>query len=190
MVRAGRTPAGKHARQLDDRRGSGGIVVGAVVNAIAVFLRPNPQVIQMRSQQDCTLRRIGTAQNAHHVPGLGSRHVGEPRHVTRDRRRQRRGERGLLQETALIAARHQTETGKQRGRIESSQMLIPGAAAPPLEFIGREKAHIATYARDAQLRGLGKAERPNEQQRTENCLGERAHRESIMEFFRVLSPSG
>jgi hypothetical protein len=70
-------------------------------------------------------------------------------------------------------------------------VLISRTATTPLQFIGSKKAHIPPYARDTQgclgwLRRLGKAGGPTQQQRTENCLGERAHRESIMEFFRVL----
>src|SRR5437773_11788106 len=65
---AGSRPGTEDARQFQNGRCAGGVVIGAIVNIVSAHCRTNTQVIQMRGQQDNPPAWITTTENAYRIP--------------------------------------------------------------------------------------------------------------------------
>ena len=64
----------------------------------------------------------------------------------------------------MISAWLQSESCEERGCIQRGEMLIAGAASPPLQLVGSEKAHVSVNARQAKA-GLAMGGSHAQQQR-------------------------
>jgi hypothetical protein len=111
-------------RQSQDGGGSRGVVVGTVVDGVAVDGRPLAQVIEVSGQKD-DLIRVGTAtQDSDGVPGLFAWYVLELREVLLKARGKRRGERRFLKEGSVVTSGLQSQRLKLGGGKESGDVLV------------------------------------------------------------------
>jgi hypothetical protein len=130
-------------RQREHGGGAGGVVVGAVVDGVAGGVGgADAEVVQVCGEQDDPGGGIGAAQDGDGVLGCGARDVLKLGEALAEGRRQRRGQRDLLQEGAIVAARGEAEGEELRGGEECGDVLVASGGAAAVELIVGEEGHV------------------------------------------------
>lgn len=124
--------------------GTGGIVVGAVVDGVAAARCCYAKMIKMGRQQNDLIGCGAAAKNADGIPCLLARNVFELREVLLKAWRQRIRQRGLLDERSAISSGCQAERLELRSCEESGNVFIACSGAATVQFVGGQKIHVGT----------------------------------------------
>lgn len=121
----------------------GGVVVGPVVDAVAVDGRTDAEVVEVGGEEDDFVGQCSAAEDGDGVPGLLAWRVLEFREALLEALGQRIRQRSLLEETTMIASGFKPEGLELRCGEESGDMLVACGGTAPVEFIIGEESHIS-----------------------------------------------
>ena len=134
---------GERVGQGEHGGGAGGVVVGAVVDAIAGGVGwADAEVIEVRGQQDDLAGGIAAAEDGDGVPGLGAGGVFKTGKMLLHRWRQRRRQGDPLHEAAVVATRLEAERLELSSGKERRDVLVAGRRAAAVQFVVGEKRHV------------------------------------------------
>ncbi len=117
---------GEDVSQREDGGGSGSIVVGAVVEVVAMDGGADAEVVEVRGEEYDLVGGRAAAQDGDGVPCLFAGGVFELRELLLEARGEWGGEGGLLEEGVVVAAGLEAEGLELRGGEEGGDVLIAG----------------------------------------------------------------